>query len=69
MTDVPLIALEGHNQFLMATGRPPIGAPVIRRQPVEYLLLQSGQASCGHRHPLLSEAWSGRGLSVVYATA
>jgi hypothetical protein len=69
MTDVPLIALEGNDPFLMATSRPPIGAPVIRRQPGEYPFLWSGQASCGHGDPRVPDASSGRGVGAVNAAA
>ncbi len=54
MTDVALVPWQGPHQILMTARDDASGALMVHRQPLEDMVLPSGEALCCHRSPLLA---------------
>jgi hypothetical protein len=53
MTDIALVSLQGAHEFLVAARDPALCPLVVGGQPAQDPLLQLGEASRRHRHPLI----------------
>ncbi len=53
MTDIALVSLQGANEFRVAARDPTLCPLVVGGQPAQDPLLQLGEASRSHLHPLI----------------